>query len=228
MILVLTLEKIHAQVSIIGNEFDPTLNSLIYKNQFDKVKREYSKEVVVVRFLDPNNARIEFELTVWEHFINAVDSSLIGFVFYSPKATDSFQQIWNKSVGSSASLIIDEGQIVNKANEISEDPTEHTLVMDRDFKILEQVGSPILNENFDDLRNTIAKNLLKNGFDHGVKGAIHDKDANNRTWFMAQPIYVTSTGSTIPQNEALKLIVDGSVFPEYSPLSDTVRLIKRR
>lgn len=228
MILVLTLEKIHAQVSIKGNEFDPALNSTVYKNRLDKVKREYSKEMVVVRFLDPNNARIEFELTVWGHFINAVDSSLIGFVFYSPKTTDSFQQIWNKSVGSSARLIIDEGQIINKANEISEDPTAHTLVMDRDFKILEQMGSPILNENFDDLRNTIAKNLLKNGFDHGVKGAIHDREANNRTWFMAQPIYVNSNGSTVPQNEALKLILDGMVVPQYSPLSDTVRLSKRR
>lgn len=45
---------------------------------------------------------------------------------------------------------------------------------------------------------------------------------------MGNPVYLMPNGEIVGSEEGMKRIVDRIVYPQYSPLSDTVRLIKLR
>lgn len=228
LILLLFSANLRAQSSLVGSKFQPNLKSGVYESKLVEASREFSKEVVVVRFIDPENTRINFELSVWENFISVVDTSLIGFVFYASKSSQEFQQQWQGSVSMRVPLVIDKEGVISKLNKLPEDPALHTLVLDKNKKVLTQAGSPIVNDAFNRFRTSIAKELQGQGYDRGVLGAIIDPDANNRTWFMGTPVYLLPNGETVVAEDAMKWIVDRTVYPQYSPLSDTVRLIKLR
>lgn len=225
-LIVVALPPVFAQGSLVGKEFHPNLNSKIYETQKSRTEREFSKEVVVVRFLNPENVRIDFELEIWKTFIQAMDTSLIGFVFYS-NGGEGFQQTWKNYIGSSAPLIIDTEKVVSNLNKISEDPTYHTLILGKDRKVLLQGGSPIVSDGFNDFRNSIARELLSQGIDRGVKGVIIDRSKDHMQWFMGEPVYLLPNGQVISNDEAMNRMVEGKVYPKYSSLTDTVRLVNR-
>lgn len=224
--IIVALQSVSAQSNLVGKEFHPNLTSGIYGAQSASAEREFSKEVVVVRFLNPENVRIDFELEIWKAFIQAMDTSLVGFVFYS-KVGDGFQQMWKKTVGSAAHLIIDTKQVVFNQNNISEDPASHTLILAQGRKVLLQGGSPIISDGFNDFRNSIARELLSQGFDRGVKGVIIDRSKNHMQWFMGEPVYLLPNGNIISEDEAMNRMLEGKVYPKYSSLTDTVRLVNR-
>lgn len=225
--LVVSIGNLFGQASLVGKKFQPNLKSTVYQNESSKTYHEFSKDVVVVRFIDPENVRVEFELDVWKNFINAVDTTLVGFVFYSAKKNGKFQEQW-EGARVSAPLIVDEVGLISRTNGLPDDPTVHTLILNKNLDILTQAGSPIVSDNFNAFRNSIAKELQLQGYDRGVTGVIVDPTANNRSWFMGTPVYLLPNGETVVAEDAMKRIVDRTVYPQYSPLSDTVRLIKLR
>lgn len=221
-----SVEPLFAQANLVGKKFQADLKSVVYGNQRESVERELSKEVVVVRFINPENVRIDFELEIWQSFIQAVDTSLVGFVFYSTGDPANFRQLWNNSLNSSVPLIIDSQKTIGHLNKLPENPSFHTLILSKDRKVLFQGGSPIINDTFNDFRDSIARELQSQGYDRGVKGVIIDRSKNHMQWFMGSAVYLLPDGQVIPQEEAMKRVFNGNMYPQYS-LSDTVRLVKR-
>lgn len=211
----------------LGGDFVPEYRAISEEVSKNELRKELNKELTLIRFIDPSNARIEFEMDVWKHFIQTVDTSLIGFVFYVPLADKSFHDLWEAKIQDGILMVIDEKGLTKQVNQVSDDSGEQTFVLSRSGEVLAIGGSPIVADNFDKFRSVMARALLSKGIRRGVTGAIFDPETNGRSWFMNEEAYLMPSGETIPKDEALKLVLKGYYIPQYSPLSDTVKLIKR-
>lgn len=227
VLAILPILELVSQTSLAGKKFQSGLSSIVYGEQKVEVGRELSKEVSVIRFLDPENVRIEFELEIWGKFIQAVDSSLVGFVFYANGENESFQIMWKKYIPPFVPLIIDKERKIAKNNSISLEPAFQTLILKNNLEILTHGGAPIVSENFNGFRNSIALELQSQGYNHGVIGVIIDHSKDQMAWFMGEPIYYLPNGQKITTEEAMDRIMTGGVYPQFSSLTDTVRLVKR-
>jgi hypothetical protein len=189
------------------------------------------KPLKMVAFIDPLASSLNKEAEVWKYFIGSMDTDSIGFVFVVRDNSDmvNFKQYWFEEMVMDYPFFHDKGNRIFDINEISDDRSRQTMLLNRDNKIVLTGGSPINTDPFNRYRSELHKRTTAMGIEGAVRGVIVEKtESGGIKWFhVSEPVYVNENDEVVPTKQAKAGIYSKKWVPGISPLSDTIRLIKR-
>lgn len=188
------------------------------------------KPLKLVTVIDPKGPSIDRELEVWNGLMGSMDIDSIGFVFLVQGAEDieRFKRYWFTDRNMDYPFYHDTEKKVIRANDLSEGSPGQTLLLDDKNAIILSGGSPINTDPYNLYRSELYKRTLEMGMEGAIRGVIVELTDGGMKWFYAnEPIYVTEKGEVLPKNQADAGIRSKKWVPAISPLSDTIRLVKR-
>jgi hypothetical protein len=189
------------------------------------------KPLKMVAFIDPLASSLNKEAEVWKYFIGSMDTDSIGFVFVVRDNSDivNFKHYWFVEMAMDYPFFHDKGNRVFEINEISDERSGQTMLLNRDNEIVLTGGSPINTDPYNRYRSELHKRTTAMGIEGAVRGVIVEQTESGGTkWFhVNEPVYVNENDEVVPTKQAKEGIYSKKWVPGISPLSDTVRLIKR-
>ncbi len=188
------------------------------------------KPLKLVTVLDPKGSSIDRELEIWKGLMGSMDIDSIGYIFLVQETEDIelFKQHWFVYRKMDYPFYHDTEKKVIRANDLSEGSPGQTLLLDDKNAIILSGGSPINTDPYNRYRSELYKRTSEMGMKGAIGGVIVELTNGGVKWFYAnEPIYVTEKGEVIPKNKADAGIRSKKWVPGISPLSDTIRLVKR-
>lgn len=188
------------------------------------------KPLKMVAVIDPNSSTLNREAEVWKYFMASMDTDSIGFVFVVRDHNDivNFEHYWFEEMEMEYPYFHDKGNRVFDLNEISEENSGQTMLLDKNNYIVLIGGSPINTDPFNRYRSELHKRTTEMGMEGAIRGVIVEETERGIKWFhVNEPIYVNEEGEFVPTKQAKEGIYSKKWVPGISPLSDTIRLIKR-
>ncbi|NHE59179.1 hypothetical protein [Cyclobacterium plantarum] len=188
------------------------------------------KPLKLVTVLDPKGSSIDRELEVWNGLMGSMDRDSIGYIFLVQDTEDieQFKRYWFTDRKMDYPFYYDTERKVIEANGLSIDSPGQTLLLDENNTIILSGGSPINTDPYNRYRAKLYKQTVEMGMEGAIRGVIVELTDTGMKWFYAnEPVYLTEQGEVIPKNQADAGIRSKKWVPAISPLSDTVRLVKR-
>jgi hypothetical protein len=188
------------------------------------------KPLKMVAVIDPNASTLSREAEVWKSFIGSLDTDSIGFVFLVMDHNDlaGFEHYWFEEMKMEYPFFYDTGNKVFDTNIISEERSKQTMLLDRNNFIVLIGGSPINTDPYNRYRSQLHHRTTAMGIVGAVRGVIVEETDRGVKWFYANdPVYVNENDEVVPTKQAKAGIYSKKWVPGISPLSDTIRLIKR-
>ena len=188
------------------------------------------KPLKVVAVIDTEGASVDRELEVWNGFMGSMDTDSIGFIFLVRATEDfgGFKQYWFANRKMDYPFFYDRDSKFIELNDLSEDMPGQTLILDRNNSVVLAGGSPMNTDPFNLYRSELHKRTTEMGIQGAVRGVIVEHSDRGVKWFYAnERIFVNEDGERLTEQEAEDAITSKKVVPHISPLTDTVRLVRR-
>jgi hypothetical protein len=189
------------------------------------------KPLKMVAFIDPLASSLNKEAEVWKYFIASMDTDSIGFVFVVRDNSDivNFEHYWFVEMAMDYPFFHDKGNRVFEINEISDERSRQTMLLNRYNEIVLTDGSPINTDPFNRYRSELHKRTTAMGIEGAVKGVIVEQTESGgiKWYYVNDPIYVNENDEFVPTKQAKEGIYSKKWVPATTPLSDTIRLINR-
>lgn len=188
-----------------------------------------SKPLKLVTVIDPAETS-ERELEVWKALMGSMDTDSIGFVFLVRHAAGmaDFKKRWFGDLSMNYPYFYDSENKVVDLNGISEDKSKQTFLLEKGNKVVLVGASPMYTDPLNLYRSELHTRTKEMGIEGAVRGVIVEVIEGGIKWFYAnEQIYVDENGYRISEKEAKIAVKAGKVIPHTSPLTDTVRLVRR-
>lgn len=213
--------------SILPIKFSLPTEEIMIQDQNEKKINPLLKKLKIVTFINGDCGDCVLELKEWKKYMSKLPIEEVGFLFivYSSDNLFTFKILNRDEIKLSYPYFNDSGMTVKKRNNISKFKSKQTFLLDEKNNII-HYGNPTSSlEQSRKYEEIIAEKIIE--LDKPIRYRITQTTQGTDVRIEGDLIWKDSKGNVIDQDEAEKMLDSGLFYPNFSPATKTMTLLKK-